>query len=221
MKNLGTSLFLIVAFFFLNVIHISAQDPERFKDQVEMLNHKKYKFKKQDEVILFTGSSSIRMWKDVQEYFPDKNVINTGFGGSQMSDLLFYSKALIFKHSPDKVFIYEGDNDLNDNKSPDEIMVTTKKLVAQIESKLKGAEIIFISPKPSLSRWSLKEKYEALNGLMEAYCDTKENLFFANVWDPMLDDSGKPIADLFLQDGLHMKPAGYDIWAEVIKEFVY
>ncbi|MEQ6119575.1 SGNH/GDSL hydrolase family protein [Reichenbachiella sp. MALMAid0571] len=221
MKNPHTSLFLIAVFFFLNVIHISAQDPERFKDQVEMLSHKKYKFKKQDEVILFTGSSSIRMWKNIQEYFPDKNVINTGFGGSQMSDLLFYSKALIFKYSPNKVFIYEGDNDLNDNKSPDEIMATTKTLVAQIEAKLKGVEIIFISPKPSLSRWPLKEKYEALNRMMEDYCNTKESLFFANVWEPMLGENGKPMEDLFIQDGLHMKPAGYDIWAKVIKEFLY
>ena len=43
-------------------------------------------------LILFTGSSSIRLWPNLPQSFPQFNVLNTGFGGSQMSDLLYYGR---------------------------------------------------------------------------------------------------------------------------------
>ena len=62
---------------------------------------------------LFVGSSSIRMWKTLSEDFPGLPVINRGFGGSQMSDLLYYLNRLVIKDRPRQVFIYEGDNDIS------------------------------------------------------------------------------------------------------------
>jgi len=93
-------------------------------------------------------------------------------------------------------------------------------LVDKVESKIEGVEIVIISAKPSLSRWPLKKKYEELNGDFKKYCDSKNNMSFADVWTPMLDNTGKPKKDIFVKDGLHMNSAGYDIWAEVLKDFV-
>lgn len=199
---------------------LQAQDPTRFKHEIKTLKSKVYNFSKGEEIYLFTGSSSIRKWKNIANYFPEKNIINNGFGGSQMSDLLFYAKKLILKRSPTKIFIYEGDNDLGSNKTSTEILTTTKILIEKIESKLPKADIIIISAKPSLSRWPLKKKYLELNSDFKKYCDSKSNLSFADVWNPMLDGNGKPIETLFIEDGLHMNSKGYDIWAKVLEKYM-
>ncbi len=55
-------------------------DPTRFADDVQKLTEAAASVDQQD-LILFTGSSSVRMWKDLQERYPDKNIVNHGFGG--------------------------------------------------------------------------------------------------------------------------------------------
>ena len=140
-------------------ISLSAQDPTRFQKEIDNLvtadsevTHKK--------LILFTGSSSIRIWKSLATDFPTHNTLNRGFGGSEMTDLLYYAEQLIIKHNPKEIFIYEGDNDINSGKSPEEILNTADQLLTLIRAKLpKKVKVVFISPKPSLARWHLKETY--------------------------------------------------------------
>ena len=86
--------------------------------------------------MVFAGSSSIRMWKDVQSYFPEYNVINNGFGGSQFSDLLYFYDEVILKQKPEILFIYEGDNDINDKKKPGKILKEAKQLTVKIRKDL-------------------------------------------------------------------------------------
>ena len=143
-----------------------------------------------------------------------------GFGGSQMSDLIYYSEDLIFNHTPDKIFVYEGDNDLADGKSNDEILADFRKIVKMIESRLGSIDIVFISPKPSIARWNLAESYISFNQELKAYTQTKSNLYFADVWLPLLNDQGKPRKDLFIEDDLHINEKGYQIWKNVLKEFM-
>jgi len=109
------------------------------------------------KVILFTGSSSIRIWKDVQSYFPEYNVLNRGFGGSTMKDMLYYTGKLIIPYKPKMIFIYEGDNDLAGGRKPDEVVAQADSIVLLIRSKLsKKVPVYFISAKPSLARWNLR-----------------------------------------------------------------
>src|SRR4030042_199729 len=121
------------------------------------------------KIILFTGSSSINMWNDIQDYFPGKVIINTGFGGSHMSDLLFYLEDIVIKYKPDQIFIYEGDNDIASGKKPARILKDTRKVVHQLNKVLPSVPIALISPKPSLARWELKQEYGELNRRFERY----------------------------------------------------
>jgi len=100
LKIFSLGIFLLICFI------VNAQDPSRFKDQVEELYNMEYNFNSDKKLVVFAGSSSIRMWKDVQDYFPGYNVINNGFGGSHFSDLIFYYDKLILKQKPDILFIY-------------------------------------------------------------------------------------------------------------------
>ena len=213
--NFSVFVLLLLFSFFSN-----AQDPNRFKDQVDELKNKEYIFSPDKKLVVFAGSSSIRMWNDVQSYFPGYNVINNGFGGSHFSDLLFFYGELILTRKPDILFIYEGDNDLASNKKPRKILKEAKELAKQVEKDLPETRIIFISPKPSISRIKLKNSYIAFNKKLKRYCGKKGNPEFADVWYPMLDNNGNVFKDVFLEDGLHMNKKGYDIWGKVIAEYL-
>jgi lysophospholipase L1-like esterase len=202
------------------VLFAAAQDAARFKNDVEELAKKEYTFSTENKLVVFAGSSSLRMWKDVQSYFPEYNVINNGFGGSHFSDLLFYYDELILSRKPEILFIYEGDNDIADAKKPREVMKQAKELVTKIRKDLPETRILFISPKPSLAREKLKEKYLTFNNKLERYCNRKKQVEFVNVWTPMCDKSGNILPGLFVEDGLHMNNKGYAIWAEAIGNYL-
>lgn len=208
-------IFLLIATFLSN-----AQEQNRFKNDVDKLTSVEYNFSNNKKLVVFAGSSSIRMWKDVQSYFPDYNVINNGFGGSQFSDLLFFYDEVILKHKPEILFIYEGDNDINGKKKPGKILKEVKQLTGKIRRDLPETKIIYISPKPSIARVHLKNEYIKLNKKLKKYCNKQDNIEFADVWYPMLDSHGNVYKDVFLEDGLHMNKKGYDIWGKVIGDFL-
>lgn len=212
--------FLLLSISLFISINVSAQDHTRFQGEVDALNAKEFNIDPGKEVVVFTGSSSIRMWKDVQDFYPDINAINTGFGGSHFSDLFQYLDELIFRFDPDKVFIYEGDNDVAGEKKPIQILLHAAMVYGAVKTKLPDAEIYFISPKPSISRWHLKDTYEETNSLLRDFCNANENLNYIDVWNPMLNDSGEPISDIFIEDDLHMNAKGYQIWGKVIGEYL-
>lgn len=201
-------------------LHGFAQDPSRFADQVsEIQNKYATLLDSTKETLVFTGSSSVRMWKSLESMFPDHQIVNSGFGGSQASDLLAYCDALITDFKPVKVFIYEGDNDISAKKKSKEIIKTFEQIIDQVKKSDPSAQIVLISPKPSISRWNLRRKYKRLNRKLKRLAKKDDGLEFADVWTPMLD--GKKVKqDIFIADGLHMNAKGYALWYDAIKPFV-
>jgi lysophospholipase L1-like esterase len=171
------------------------------------------------ETIVFTGSSSIRMWKNLESMFPDYQIINSGFGGSQSSDLFRYYNELILQYNPKKVFIYEGDNDIAAKKKTKDIIATTREIIGKIRERNIGTQVVIIAAKPSIARWKLKRKYIRLNRAFKKLCKEDSGLEFANVWDVMMDGR-KVRQDIFIGDGLHMNNTGYDLWYSVIKPYM-
>lgn len=197
----------------------NGQDPTRFQKQVDKLFNKEYNFSPDKKLVVFTGSSSIVMWNDVHERFPDYNIINNGFGGSHFSDLLFYYNELVTKQTPDFLFIYEGDNDVASEKKTRLIYKDAKTLVKQLNRDLPATKVVFISPKPSVARWHLSKQYHKINKKIKKLC-MKNEYGFADVWTAMLDENSMVYTDIFLDDNLHMNKKGYDIWEDVIGEFL-
>jgi len=199
---------------------VPAQEARPFEKEVANLTAQDSTVKKK-KIILFTGSSSVRFWKDVQSYFPEHNVLNRGFGGSTMKDMLYYTDKLIIPYRPKMIFIYEGDNDLAGKRTPNEILASADSIVMLIRSKLsKKVPIYFFSAKPSVARWSLKETYLVFNQKLKDWTATKKNVKYIDVWTPMLDANGEVRKDIFISDGLHMNKKGYDIWGRVLKPYI-
>jgi lysophospholipase L1-like esterase len=186
-------------------------------------------FKKQDSthppqqhVILFVGSSSFTKWTDVQSYFPSHAIINRGFGGSTLVDVIRYANDVIFPYHPKQVVIYCGENDLAyvDTVTPPTVLARFKTLFNMIRQKMPDENIVFVSIKPSPSRKSIRAKVEASNVLIKAFLASQHNTSFVDVYHPMLAKNGQPMPELFLQDSLHMKPAGYAIWKAAIEPYL-
>lgn len=206
--------------FLLGLGTLCAQEELPFAKEVKQIEQQTRSIWDQNkETIVFTGSSSIRFWKDIQERFPSQQVLNTGFGGSQFSDLALYLDELILDYRPVKVFIYEGDNDIFAKKRPRNILKTAQKILGQLQQRSPGMEIVLISAKPSISRWKFRGKYRRLNRKLQKLAQETEGIDFVDVWYPMLDKR-KVKQDIFVEDGLHMNKKGYDIWYDAIKEYV-
>jgi lysophospholipase L1-like esterase len=197
-----------------------AQDPAKFRAEVDSLRIK-YQQVNTRNAIVFTGSSSIRLWSDLTKRFPDSNIINTGFGGSQMSDLYYYTDDLILKFKPTKIFIYEADNDLGNGKTSNEILQDAAKVLKLIRCELsKKVKVFFITPKPSIKRWALKSAYEDYIGKLKIWAAGQKNVGIIDVWTPMLDANGELKKNLFLEDNLHLNETGYDLWTSVIGPYL-
>lgn len=197
-----------------------AQDALRFADEVAAIQ-KKYDtlWDANKETIVFTGSSSIRIWKTLETSFPNHQIVNSGFGGSEASDLLAYSDELIHRFKPKKVFIYEGDNDINSHKKPKRILNDIQSIINEIWVKNPATKIVLIAAKPSLARWALRRKYKRLNRKFKKLSQRNQQIEYADVWTPMLNGR-KVKKDIFSADGLHMNAKGYGIWYETLKRCI-
>ncbi len=186
-------------------------------------------FKKQDSIsfpgknkILFVGSSSFTKWKDVQSYFPDYPIINRGFGGSVLSDVIRYEKDIIFPYQHKQIVIYCGENDVasSDTVTGKIVLDRFKKLYEDIREQFPKISVIFISLKPCPSRWQMKDRMMEANTRIKKYLKKKKHTTFISVWKSMLDADGKPIADIFIEDKLHMNAKGYAIWQKLIEPYL-
>jgi len=207
-------LFLLIASF------SHGQESNLFADEVSIIQ-KKYDtiLDVNKETIVFTGSSSIRIWHNLQERFPNHQIVNSGFGGSQASDLLRYSNELILQYKPNKVFIYEGDNDISARKSTNVILSDILKIIQKIREQNTATEIVLIAAKPSIARWNLKRRFKKLNRQFKKISKKDPAIGYADVWKPMLDGR-KVKQDIFFEDGLHMNAKGYEIWYNALKPFL-
>lgn len=203
------------------VTALHGQDPQRLADEVRALSQQREAtWNPYRPTVLFTGSSSIRMWSDLATTFSAVQVVNTGFGGSQASDLAHYLQPLVLDYSPLKVFIYEGDNDLAEGKSAGRALRDLKGVVAGIRMRYPGMPVVLIAAKPSLSRWKLRGRYRKFNRKLACWAASDPLLDYADVWHPMLLADGQLNTALFIEDGLHMNSEGYRIWQQVLAPFI-
>ena len=169
--------------------------------------------------VVFVGSSSIRLW-DLKKSFPDLPALNRGFGGSEIPDSVAHVDLLVIRHKPRIVVFYAGDNDIAAGRTPQQVFDDYKAFVEKIHTALPATRIAFIAIKPSILRWALVDKVRATNTLVREYAATDDRLGFVDVDGPMLGWDEKPRKDLFVADGLHMTPKGYELWTTLVRPFV-
>ncbi len=221
MKTIHVSILaLVFAHLFNN--SVIAQNNHAFFNEIAT-------FKKIDQnnppekgAILFVGSSSFAMWKDIKNYFPEYSIINRGFGGSTLTDVIHYASDIIYPYQPSQVVIYCGENDLatSANANADTVLNRFSKLFGMIRKEVPNAHILFVSIKPSPSRAKYMPEMVRANELIKKYLKRRPRTGFVDVYNKMLLDDGSPMQDIFLSDKLHMNKNGYKIWQKAIYPYL-
>jgi lysophospholipase L1-like esterase len=194
---------------------VADPDPARFAGEIAAFEAWDRQNAFPRDGILFAGSSSIRMWPTAQS-FPDLPVINRGFGGSHISDVNHYVEQVVLKYRPRAVVFYAGDNDVDSGKSPQQVLADFKEFVATVHNELPSTRIIYLPIKPSILRWQKWPQMKATNELVQQFIAKNDGLEYVDTATPMLGPDGQPRKEFFLDDGLHMNSAGYELWAGIL-----
>ena len=213
--------YLFVFVLFLGILTATAQTTSTIPFQAEI-----DVFIKKDSIampaansILFVGSSSFNYWKDISNYFPGYPIINRGFGGSSLTDLIYFNKETILKYKPKQIYIYCGENDIaaSDTITPQIVFERFKTLYTIIRNHLgNNIPVMYVSIKPSVARWSMEDKFVTANSLIRNFINKQKQTQFLDVHSAMLDTNGEVYKDIFIADKLHMNAKGYAIWQKII-----
>jgi len=169
------------------------------------------------EAILFVGDSTFTRWKSIHEDLPGYTVINRGFGGSQMSDLLFFTDRVVLPYQPRLIVVQEGGNDIHSGKSPERLLADIKAFVEKVHASLPNVPIAIGSITPNSARWNEVETRKRANQLVQDYIATQKGLSFIDYFEAFLGPDGKPRDELFVADHLHPSPAGYQLRVQIMR----
>lgn len=194
----------------------------RYEKEIQTFDSLNKVEKYDDNAILFLGSSYIRLWKNIRTDLNYKSIIHRGFGGSNLRDVAYYVKRIVYPHNPKAIFMYVG-NDITaseKDKSPDQVFELYKYIVKVIREKYPNTPIIWLQISPSEKRWVVWDKVTEANKLIEAYCAKQTKLFYIASADKFLGADGKPITTLYREDKLHYNEEGYKVWGKNISQKV-
>jgi len=167
--------------------------------------------------VLFIGSSTIRMWATLAQDFPQVEVINRGFGGSEIADATHFAPRIIFPYAPKAIYLRSGGNDLWNGRPVEGVFADFKDFVSTIHAKLPDTDIIFISISPAISRWKQAAETQAVNQLIAGFIKGKPHLRYIETYDLPLGPDGQPRPELFLGDKLHFNAEGYKLLAARVR----
>jgi len=190
-------------------------DPNRFAQEIKAFAEWDSKNTVPAEPVLFVGSSTMRLWR-THECFPDLPVVNRGFGGSQISDILHFADRIVLPYRPRLIVFYAGDNDLAGGKSAQRVLDDCRRFIGLVHARLPATRILFLGIKPSRSRWSLWAEAKKANTFVQELGGGDNRLFFIDLAAPLLGPDGLPIPDLFLKDQLHLNAQGYALRSKAL-----
>ncbi len=168
--------------------------------------------------ILFVGSSSIRFWETAAA-FPGVPVINRGFGGSEISDVIFHYDRVIKPYAPAKIFLYGGDNDIAFGKNAAQVFADYRQLIDRVQRDFPAAQLIFLSIKPSRARQDKWPEMQKANGLIQEFAAANDRLGYVDLATPLFNEQGE-LRDVFVKDGLHLNALGYTLWTATLDPYV-
>jgi lysophospholipase L1-like esterase len=167
---------------------------------------------------VFYGSSSIRLWTTLGEDV-DPAVLNLGFGGSTLEACDHFFQRLVPPVHPRSLLIYAGENDLGDGRTVEQVLNCFRSLAARVTATLGPIPFGFVSVKPSPARFPIVDRIRRLNDLIRRETESHPSGYYVDVYSAMLDPAGKPAAQYYLEDGLHLNREGYRLWGRLLQPY--
>jgi lysophospholipase L1-like esterase len=228
MKNIFNNdspiaLYFSLIIFLLPHCHLYSQDstksdpdPLRFQEEIQAFIEWDKKNSFPQRGVLFAGSSSIRLWA-THDDFPNLPIINRGFGGAHISDMLYYFDQTIKKYSPSVIVFYCGDNDIAFGKTPGTVYNDFLTFISRMQDYLPKTKFVYLPIKPSYSRWEFWPDMQKTNDLIRQFIEKNNNLSYIDTATPLLSPAKEPKQFLFRSDSLHLNQKGYQIWQSVLE----
>ncbi|MBC7920246.1 MAG: GDSL family lipase [Ferruginibacter sp.] len=168
--------------------------------------------------VVFYGSSSVRLWDSLSPDFPAIQPLNLGFGGSTLAACAWFFERLVVPTRPDALLLYAGDNDLGDERHPEEVYLLFCAMLTLVRQHFPAIPFTYLSIKPSPARWHLVDRIRFTNQIIAGKIATAPGCHYVDVFTRMLNAHGYPQADLFNADGLHLSRKGYRAWQQVLSD---
>ncbi len=214
MKNLKSLVIFIGASFMLLVgilLCVNEQEIIKLNSRLERLE--RYTYNK--ESIVFLGDSITSRY-DLNKYFPNYNVYNSGIAGNMTKDILDNMENRVFAYNPTKVFILIGTNDLvYSGLDNDGIKNNIEEIINKIYEKNSNTKIYLESIYPvnnsinkEIVETRTNENIKDLNNKIEKICNNK--CTYINMYDNLTDKNGN-MKRIYTVDGLHLNKIGYKV----------
>lgn len=171
-----------------------------------------------NEEILFIGDSITEAF-DEKRYLPQLKVLNKGVSGDSTVETLERINESWFSSDPFLVFVCIGTNDFARDRSDEFILNNIVRIIEKIQMYSPDSQIVPVSIFPT--RDNLPRPNERINqfNISLEKLTFSYNLKFFNINELFIDDNGK-LKEEFTEDGLHLTPAAYELWAALVSEFV-
>lgn len=169
--------------------------------------------------VVFVGSSSIRLWESLVQDMAPIPIIQRGFGGAKLNDLVYYADRLVNVYQPTAVVVFAGSNDITpgDVKTPEQLLISYQQFVARVRTNNKALPIYYIAITPSPRRWEVWSNAQAVNAIIEGYSHRTPGLFYIDTGPVLMNSEGEPDKDNYKFDSLHLSDKGYRQWSSVIR----
>ena len=216
------SVAIVISKFLKGLYH---NDPVLWRLAIDKFMREDRRNPPQDGAVLFTGSSSIRFWGSLERDMAPYPVINRGFGGSMIHQVVHYMDQIVFPYNPAAIFLYAGENDIaglliTRKHSAEEVCESFRQFCQGVFERLPDTPVHYISIKPAKSRRKFWPEMQRANRLIKDVCDSDPRLRYVDIVPAMLNDAGEVRGELFTRDGIHLNEKGYDVWCKTIRPVV-
>jgi len=195
-------------------------DPSRWEETIKQFEATDAATPPPKGGVLLVGGSNARRWTNVSEYFPQHRVINRGFGGARLTDVLHYTDRIVLPYAPKTILLNAGGNDLSAGKTPEQIRDAARAFITKVHAALPETRIFCIGLPPVRRASTTPEGFNtirALSALMAELARTEKNVEFIDLFPAFLDDKGQHRAELFVEDGTHFNANGYQTLTRLLR----
>lgn len=168
---------------------------------------------------VFLGNSLTEQF-DLSGYFPGLPVINRGISGDHIDGLLKRIDTSVLLLQPSRLFIMIGINDIGDGKSNDYILGLYTRLIRVLTEECRAVIYIqsLLPTGPQISQCppqQIKQLNDSLNKLA-----ADDGLIYVDLYPHFIKKA--PWMDPALTgDGLHLNRAGYELWTNLLKNYMF
>jgi lysophospholipase L1-like esterase len=145
--------------------------------------------------------------------------VNLGFGGSTLEACDYFFDRLVPPVNPRSLLLYAGDNDLGDGRTVEQAAGWFRSILHKTANAFGPIPFGFVSIKPSPARYGIIDRIRRLNDLVRHDIEPHPCGYYVDVFSAMLKADGRPAAEFYVEDGLHMNREGYRLWGRLLQPY--